>query len=209
MSLLRGLSAGLGFVLLLSSADTASCADETVTLGAAVSLTGKYAQNGANTKNGYDLAVRRINDKGGIKIGGRPYRLEIRYYDDESTPARGHRTRRAAHPARRREVSTWAVRLRADPGHSADHRASQDPDGRGERRGAGPVHQGLSLHLRRAVDLRSVSDAGHRSCRCERGQARQDTARLAACHRHRERSVRAGRSRRSFLPTRNVTASIA
>lgn len=88
MSLLRGLSAGLGFVLLLSSADTASCADETVTLGAAVALTGKYAQNGANTKNGYDLAVRRINDKGGIKIGGRPYRLEIRYYDDESTPAR-------------------------------------------------------------------------------------------------------------------------
>ena len=58
-------------------------------LGAAVSLTGKYALNGANTKNGYDLAVHKINDKGGVKIGGKDYKLVVRYYDDESTPARG------------------------------------------------------------------------------------------------------------------------
>ena len=58
-------------------------------LGAAVSLTGKYALNGANTKNGYELAVHKINDKGGVSIGGRPYKLVVRYYDDESTPARG------------------------------------------------------------------------------------------------------------------------
>ena len=58
-------------------------------LGAAVSLTGKYALNGANTKNGYELAVHKINDSGGVSIGGRPYKLVVRYYDDESTPARG------------------------------------------------------------------------------------------------------------------------
>ena len=58
-------------------------------LGAPVSLTGKYALNGANTKNGYDLAIHKINDKGGVSIGGRPYRLVVHYYDDESTPARG------------------------------------------------------------------------------------------------------------------------
>ena len=58
-------------------------------LGAAVSLTGKYALNGANTKKGYELAVHKINDKGGVSIGGRPYRLVVRYYDDELTPARG------------------------------------------------------------------------------------------------------------------------
>jgi ABC-type branched-subunit amino acid transport system substrate-binding protein len=34
-------------------------------------LTGKYAQNGANTKNGYDLAVAEINEKGGIDIAGK------------------------------------------------------------------------------------------------------------------------------------------
>ena len=58
-------------------------------LGAAVSLTGKYALNGANTKNGYELAVHKINDKGGVSIGGRPYKLVVRYYDD-------NRRRRAA-----------------------------------------------------------------------------------------------------------------
>ena len=58
-------------------------------LGAPVSLTGKYALNGANTKNGYDFAIHKINDKGGVSIAGRPYRLVVHYYDDESTPARG------------------------------------------------------------------------------------------------------------------------
>ena len=67
---------------------TALCAEDVITLGATVSLTGKYALNGINTKNGYDLAIRQINDKGGVKIGGKSYKLDLRYYDDESTPAR-------------------------------------------------------------------------------------------------------------------------
>ena len=64
-------------------------ADDTIALGAAVSETGRYALNGDYARKGYDLAVRTINAKGGIEIGGKPYRLEIKYYDDESTPARG------------------------------------------------------------------------------------------------------------------------
>tara|TARA_R100000322_G_scaffold99519_9_gene63038 strand:+ start:14480 stop:15682 length:1203 start_codon:yes stop_codon:yes gene_type:complete len=61
----------------------------TIRLGAAVSLTGKYSSNGAFTRNGYDLAVKRINEEGGVTVRGKPYKLEIVYYDDESTPARG------------------------------------------------------------------------------------------------------------------------
>jgi len=72
------------------AAGSALCADNVITLGAAVSLTGKYALNGANTKNGYDLAFRQINGKGGVTIGGKPYTLTILYYDDESTPARSN-----------------------------------------------------------------------------------------------------------------------
>ena len=87
MSPLKGL-AGLGFALVVFGANVALCAD-VITLGAAVSLTGKYALNGINTKNGYDLAVRQINDDGGVTVGGKPYRIEVLYYDDESTPARG------------------------------------------------------------------------------------------------------------------------
>jgi branched-chain amino acid transport system substrate-binding protein len=64
-------------------------AQDTIVLGAAVSLTGKYSTNGKNTKDGYDLAVKMINDKGGVKVGDKTYKLEVKYYDDESTPARG------------------------------------------------------------------------------------------------------------------------
>lgn len=64
-------------------------AEDTITLGAAVSLTGKYSTNGKHTKNGYDLATKKINEAGGVKVGDKTYKLEIKYYDDESTPARG------------------------------------------------------------------------------------------------------------------------
>jgi branched-chain amino acid transport system substrate-binding protein len=61
---------------------------EELLLGAALSATGIYASNGNNTKNGYEYAVKKVNDAGGIKIGGKCYHLKITYYDDESTPAR-------------------------------------------------------------------------------------------------------------------------
>jgi branched-chain amino acid transport system substrate-binding protein len=62
---------------------------DTITLGAAVSATGKYSTNGKHTTNGYNFAVERINEKGGVTVDGKTYKLEIIYYDDESTPARG------------------------------------------------------------------------------------------------------------------------
>ncbi|MEE8563627.1 MAG: amino acid ABC transporter substrate-binding protein, partial [Alphaproteobacteria bacterium] len=62
---------------------------DTIVLGAAVSLTGKYSTAGNHTKKGYDLAVARVNGRGGVKVGGKSYKLKIIYYDDESTPARG------------------------------------------------------------------------------------------------------------------------
>lgn len=64
-------------------------ADGTIVLGAAVSLTGKYSVNGKNTQDGYNLAVKVINEQGGVKVGGKHYDLKIVYYDDESTSARG------------------------------------------------------------------------------------------------------------------------
>jgi len=64
-------------------------AEDVVTLGAAISMTGKYSTNGNHTQKGYDLAVQIVNDRGGVDIGGKKYKLEIKYYDDESTSARG------------------------------------------------------------------------------------------------------------------------
>ena len=62
---------------------------DTITLGSALSLTGKYATNGLHTQRGYDFAVDRINATGGVMVGGKSYNLTVKYYDDESTPARG------------------------------------------------------------------------------------------------------------------------
>ena len=64
-------------------------AEDTITLGSAISLTGKYSTNGEHTQRGYDLAVDMINQNGGVQVGDTTYMLDIVYYDDESTPARG------------------------------------------------------------------------------------------------------------------------
>jgi branched-chain amino acid transport system substrate-binding protein len=75
-----------GLLIVLGAGGVA--AEDQIMLGAAVSATGKYALIGADTKNGYDLAVDTINAKGGVTIGGKRYKLVVKYYDDESTPSR-------------------------------------------------------------------------------------------------------------------------
>ncbi len=70
-------------------ANAASHSSDTILLGAAISLTGKYATAGNHAKIGYDFAVKKINEAGGVKVDGKSYKFEIKYYDDESTPARG------------------------------------------------------------------------------------------------------------------------
>ena len=88
-SVLRALI-GIGALgLLVAGAAQAKVEGDTIILGSAISLTGKYSTNGVHAKNGYELAVKRINEKGGVKVGGKSYKLKIVYYDDESTPARG------------------------------------------------------------------------------------------------------------------------
>ncbi|WP_454734628.1 amino acid ABC transporter substrate-binding protein [Cupriavidus necator] len=79
--------AGLGLALSFPAA--AKVEGDTIVLGAAVSLTGKYSTNGKNTQDGYNLAAKRINEMGGVKVGGKAYKLKIIFYDDESTSARG------------------------------------------------------------------------------------------------------------------------
>ena len=76
--------------LLLSTATISldKVVGDKIILGAAVSLTGKYSTNGEHTKNGYNFAVDRINSMGGIKVGGKTYKFDIIYYDDESNSGR-------------------------------------------------------------------------------------------------------------------------
>lgn len=79
---------GASFLIAAALALPAAAADNTIVLGSAISITGKYSQEGKNARDGYDFAVDRINERGGVKVAGKSYRLAIKYYDDESTPAR-------------------------------------------------------------------------------------------------------------------------
>ena len=76
-----------GAAMLLPGAASAAC--ETITLGSAISLTGKYATNGMHAKNGYEFAIQKIKDAGGVQFGGKCYNFNVIYYDDESKGDRG------------------------------------------------------------------------------------------------------------------------
>lgn len=83
----------LGFVAAASlaaipgTAIAAECGE--IAIGSAISLTGKYATNGIHAKNGYEFAIQKIKDAGGIKVGDKCYNIKVTYYDDESKGDRG------------------------------------------------------------------------------------------------------------------------
>jgi branched-chain amino acid transport system substrate-binding protein len=74
--------AAVGLVL---AAATAWSAD-TIVLGSAISQTGKYAREGKFYVDAYTMTVDAINKAGGVKVGGKPYKLELKMYDDQSDP---------------------------------------------------------------------------------------------------------------------------
>jgi len=73
--------------LLFSQASLAAC-DE-ITIGSAISLTGKYATNGVHAQKGYEYAITKIKENGGVKVDGKCYNFKVIYYDDESKGDRG------------------------------------------------------------------------------------------------------------------------
>src|ERR1700733_10048446 len=60
--------------------------DNTIVFGAALASTGANAREGALTKAGYDFWKDYVNSHGGMKVGGKTYKVDIKYADDESNP---------------------------------------------------------------------------------------------------------------------------
>ncbi len=58
----------------------------TIRFGAAVSLTGATANEGKLTQDGYNFWKKTVNDAGGMMVGGQRYMVDLKYYDDESSP---------------------------------------------------------------------------------------------------------------------------
>lgn len=55
--------AAIAASLAFSGSALAKVEGDTIILGSAISLTGKYATNGLHTQRGYDYAVKVINEK--------------------------------------------------------------------------------------------------------------------------------------------------
>ncbi len=88
---LKSLTTTFVAIAVIAGLQTMASANEcgTINLGAAISLTGKYATDGEHTQIGYEFAVKKIAENGGVKIGGKCYNFKITYYDDESKGDRG------------------------------------------------------------------------------------------------------------------------
>lgn len=65
--------------------------NKVIKIGCAISFTGSKSRSGKLYRDAYDLAVERINQQGGIKIGPDSYQLKIVYYDDQSEPTKSSR----------------------------------------------------------------------------------------------------------------------
>ncbi len=59
-------------------------AENVIKIGCAISFTGKKSRTGKLYVDSYNMAVDLINKSGGVKVGGKSYKLKIIYYDDKS-----------------------------------------------------------------------------------------------------------------------------
>ncbi|MGB8267697.1 MAG: amino acid ABC transporter substrate-binding protein [Candidatus Velthaea sp.] len=84
---LRRTAAFAAFALvaaLIVPAPPSAAAQDTILFGSPVSLTGSLTKEGHLTQEGYDFWKNYVNSHGGIKVGGKTYQVDIKYYDDES-----------------------------------------------------------------------------------------------------------------------------
>src|SRR5271157_3803836 len=72
------------FTLFMALVTLEATAQDKIRIGAAISMTGKFAREGGLVKGGYDFWRDWVNEQGGINVGGKKYRVDIIYYDDKS-----------------------------------------------------------------------------------------------------------------------------
>jgi len=72
----------------LLTSSSVLAADDTLTIGFTVSRTGKLNNDSIAQMRGFELWRDEVNDKGGISVGGKQYKINFVSYDDESVNAR-------------------------------------------------------------------------------------------------------------------------
>jgi branched-chain amino acid transport system substrate-binding protein len=79
---------GLAAAAMLFGAAPARAADETLTIGFTASQTGKLNNDSTAQMRGFELWRDEVNAAGGIKAGGKQYKVNFVSYDDESQNTR-------------------------------------------------------------------------------------------------------------------------
>ena len=77
----------LAMVVAVVSPTLAAAETKTLTIGIAISYSGKFAKEGELGRYGYEMFRDLVNERGGIKIGNDRYLVEYKYYDDKSDQA--------------------------------------------------------------------------------------------------------------------------
>ncbi len=62
-----------------------SVSGNVIKIGMTISLTGKFSDEGHQALCGVEAVIKWYNDKGGVDIGGTKYKLQLVYYNDESS----------------------------------------------------------------------------------------------------------------------------
>lgn len=81
---LRFIPFALSALSLALTVGTAHAASNEIVLGASVQLTGSSANTGRYYRDAYKMAIEKINEKGGVKVDGKTYKLALKLYDNQS-----------------------------------------------------------------------------------------------------------------------------
>ncbi len=78
----------LPVILTACGGSSSTTTSNTLLFGAPISLTGATSTEGHLTLEGYQLWVKEVKAHGGIKVGGTTYQVQLKYYDDGSSPTK-------------------------------------------------------------------------------------------------------------------------
>lgn len=82
-AVIGGLVSAIWLILIISTTIVIA-QEQSIRVGAAVSLTGRLAKEGSLVKKGYETWAEWINERGGINVAGKVYKVEMIYYDDKA-----------------------------------------------------------------------------------------------------------------------------
>src|SRR5437016_12177671 len=74
--------------LLCGSSSARPTADDTISIGVVLPITGREGKPGQYQREGIELAIKQINDRGGLLVKGKKLQIREVFYDDGSDSAK-------------------------------------------------------------------------------------------------------------------------